>query len=75
MKMEDCASTVNNIIDAHYAHNEEHSWIKDILADLEDRSRRNNVKIRGIAEDLQAHNLSSYARGIIKALLPELKNI
>lgn len=52
MKMEDCASTVNDLINAHSAHIVEHNWIKDKLADIKHRSYRNNVKIRGIPENV-----------------------
>lgn len=70
-----CASTVNELIDAQADHNDEHNWIKDKEADLEDRSRRNNIKIRGISEEIQTQDLTPYARSLIKAMLPELKNM
>lgn len=38
----------NSLVDAHNAHTEEITWIKDKIADLENKSRRNNIKIRGI---------------------------
>lgn len=38
MKMGYCASIVNVLIVAPDAHIEEHIWIKDKVADLEDRS-------------------------------------
>lgn len=71
-KLGDCALTVNDLINAYAAHNDEHNWIKDKVADHEDR---NNVKIRGISEEVQTQDLSPYVRGLIKIMLPELKNI
>lgn len=47
----------------------------DNLADLEDGSRHNNIKICGIAESVQALELPSYIRNVIKKILLELKNI
>lgn len=41
-------STVNDIIDTQETHMQETKWIKEKLADIEDRSRRNNIKIRDI---------------------------
>lgn len=70
-----CALTVNDIIDTQTTHNNEHNWIKDKLADLEDRSYWNNIKIQGISEEVQTQDLSSYVRGLIKTMTPELKNI
>lgn len=35
----------NELVDSHSAHSADLSWIKDKLADLEDRSRRNNLKL------------------------------
>lgn len=69
------ASTVNDLVDAHEENLEDRAWIKRKMADLEDRSRRNNIKIRGIAESVQPHELPSYAKGLFKAVLPDLKNM
>lgn len=44
------ASNINDLMDAHDTNADELSWIKAKFADVEDRSRRNNVKIRGIPE-------------------------
>lgn len=42
------------------------------MADLEDRSHRNNVKIRGILKNILPPDLNGYAGKIISTLLPEL---
>lgn len=39
------ATTINDLVDAHDTAEEEQTWIKEKLADLEERSRRNNLKI------------------------------
>lgn len=36
----------NTRVDAHNQHSDEILWFKDKVADLEDRSRRNNLKLR-----------------------------
>lgn len=43
------------------------------MADIEDRSCLENIK--GIPESVQALELSSYVRSLIKAVLPDLKDI
>lgn len=72
-RMRDHATTINSLTDAHKAQSEEQAWIKDKLANIEDRSCRDNVNIRGISEEVQ--DLSAYVRGLIRTLIPELKNI
>lgn len=49
MHIDEFASTFNDLIDSHNAHEDDITWVKIAkIADLEDRSRRNNVQIRGI---------------------------
>lgn len=67
-RMGDYANTVNELIDAQEAQSDEQIWIKDKIADIEVRSRWNNVKIRGISEEIQ--DLSTYVRNLIKTLIP-----
>lgn len=52
-KMDEFAYTINNLFDVHNENVDEHAWIKAKLADLEDRSRRTNLKIREIFESIQ----------------------
>lgn len=42
-KMGEYASSHNVLVDAHTAQGDEIAWLKDNVADLEDRSRRNNL--------------------------------
>lgn len=74
-KMGKYATTINDLVDAHNTAEEEQTWIKAKLADLEDRSRRNNVKIRGIPESVQPSELRLYATAILSALMPDLPPI
>lgn len=49
-KMGEYASTMNELVDANGEKEDETEWIKSKLADMEDRLRRNNMKIRGILQ-------------------------
>lgn len=64
--------TVNDLVDAHEHTRDEQQWVRAKMADLEDRSRRNNVKICGIPETILPADLNSYARKLISTLLPDL---
>lgn len=64
--------TVSDLVDAHDHTHKEQQWVRAKMADLEDRSRCNNVKIRGIPETILPPGLNSYARKIISTLLPDL---
>lgn len=45
----------NELVDAHSERKEAVEWIKAKLADLQDRSRLNNLKIRGTPETIKQH--------------------
>lgn len=47
-KMEECTETLNDLVDAYEETKEDNAWIKAKLSDLEDRSRHNNIKMRGV---------------------------
>lgn len=66
---------MNDILNTQEDQAHDTKWIKDKIADIKDRSCRNNIKIHGILELVQPTDLSSYARGLIKAILPDTKNI
>lgn len=46
--MEECTTTVNDLIKTYAEVKEEQSWVRAKLANLDDRSRRNNIKLRGV---------------------------
>lgn len=70
--MKDCVSTVNKVIDVYEDIREEQTWMLAKLADLEDRSRRNNVKLRGIPESILPADLPKYARDLMHIIIPEV---
>lgn len=45
--MGEYASTINDLVDANESNEDDIEVIKAKMADIEDRSRMNNVKIRG----------------------------
>lgn len=68
--MEESTTTVNYPVDTYDEVKDEQSWIKTKLADLEDRSRRTNVKLRGIPESVLPADLQKYASDLMHAILP-----
>lgn len=69
-KMEEIISAHNDLSDAYDNANSEIKWLKEKITDLEDRSRRNNVKIRGIPEEVDPSNLEKYIQQLLKSILP-----
>lgn len=59
-KMGEFASTFNDLIDAQNAQDDDITWMKSKIADLEDRSRCNNVKIRGVPESVKQPDLMAF---------------
>lgn len=57
-KMEEFAITINDLVDAHDPNEEEMDAIKVKLADIEDRSRKMNFKIREAPETVQQSELT-----------------
>lgn len=70
-KMGDFAYTVNEVIDAHNARDDELQQIKAKLADLEDRSRRNNIKFSGIPESVKPPDLYVYFQNILQEIFSD----
>ncbi|VEL08283.1 unnamed protein product [Protopolystoma xenopodis] len=62
----------NELIDAHRELMDEVKWMKEKLADAEDRNRRNNVKIRGVSETVSNNDLKGYVRDLLKTTLPTI---
>lgn len=60
------------LLDAHDHHQDEIQTNVLKLADLEDRSRRNNIKFRGIPESVSFNELKKYLQQLFATLLPNL---
>lgn len=70
--MEEYTSSFNTLVNAHTAQGEELAWLKDKVADLEDRSRRNNIKIGDVPEAIPATQLLQYTQILFSTLVPIL---
>lgn len=55
--------------DADTAQGDEIAWFKDKVADLEERSRRNKLKLRGIPESAPHNQLLQYAHTLFSTLV------
>lgn len=71
-KMCEVTSSFNALVDSHTSHQNDLMFLKAKVADLEDRSCRNNLKIRGIPETVQTHQLPHFVRDLFKAAVPNL---
>lgn len=56
-KMGEFTTTINDLIDAHEGKDKDMEWVKANLANMKDRSRCNNMKIRGVPENVQQADL------------------
>lgn len=74
-KMGEFAATINYLVDANDGNEEEMESMRAKIADMEDRSRRNNMKIRGIPESVQQGDLRTYATSLFTEILPELSTL
>lgn len=70
--MNECTSTVNKVIEVYDDVREEQAWMRAKLANLEDRSHRNNVKLRGIPETILPADLPKYTKELMHIILPEV---
>lgn len=68
--MGDCIAAHNVIVDSYQECNADVQWLKNKVTDLEDRSRRNNLKFRGIPESISPPELTPYLLQLLKTLLP-----
>lgn len=68
------ATSYNSLVDAHNDQSEKVTWLRAKVADSEGRSRRNNIKIRGIPETTQTSQLKKYTCDLMKVYLPTLSD-
>lgn len=74
-KMGEYATSYNSLVDAHNEQSDELTWLKEKVANLEDRSHRNNMKLRGIPESIQPTQLQQYAQEFMLAYLPSVPSL
>lgn len=71
-KMSDLFTAHNDMVDVCTEHEDEMQAIHLKLADLEDRSRRNNIKFRNVPESVQPPELVRFLQSLMRALVPDL---
>lgn len=71
-KMCEFTSTHNEMVDSHFELEDEVKHLKMKMADLEDHARRNNVKFRGIPENVKPLELKRFLKDMIKKLMPTI---
>lgn len=66
------AASFNTLADAHEAHCDYLQWLKAKVANLEDRSHQNNIKICCFLESVQLAQLSQYVPDLFRSVTPSL---
>ncbi|XP_063775329.1 nodal homolog 2-A-like [Pseudophryne corroboree] len=69
-KMGEVVSSHNDLISSHELLQTEVTALRDKLSDIEDRSRRNNLKLRGVPGTVANSALSDFAVYLFSKLLP-----
>lgn len=69
-KMADFATSHNLLIDSHTALEEEVQRLSNKVLDLEDRSRRNNIQLRGIPESIASDQLNPFLTDLLALTMP-----
>lgn len=70
--MEDVTDAHNDLVDSHFELIEEMKQLRLKMADIEDRSRCNNIKFRGISEFVKNTELHEFAKKMMSDLLPKI---
>lgn len=73
-KLTDFTDAHNELVDDHFALEEEVKQLKLKVTDLEDRARRNNIKFRGIPENVKNIDLRKFLQKMFTDLIPSLQN-
>ncbi|CAH2219770.1 Hypothetical predicted protein, partial [Pelobates cultripes] len=71
-KTDELCAAHNEVVDKLQKLSEDNTTLQLKLADLEDRSRRQNVRFRGIPDDISHDSLPAYILSICKILVPDL---
>lgn len=69
-KMAEFATSHNTLIDSHNALEEEVHRLSNKVLDLEDRSRRNNIRLRGIPESVSPDQLNPFLTDLLALAMP-----
>lgn len=61
-----------NMVDAYTDQDAEIQSLQAKIADLEDRSRQNKIKFRGIPESVPSADLANFIQCLMNMLIPSL---
>lgn len=62
-----CMESYNDMVDAHMSHSENIAQLKTKVENLEDCSRRNHLKVRGILKSVLPSKLPHHVQDIFHA--------
>ncbi|CAH2282029.1 Hypothetical predicted protein [Pelobates cultripes] len=71
-KLSEYATAHNDIADHVAALEQKVTLIEARMADAEDRSRINNLRLRGVPETVLPGDLQAYVRGLMRPYIPEI---
>ncbi|CAH2224099.1 Hypothetical predicted protein [Pelobates cultripes] len=71
-RLNECADAHNGLTEKVQEYEITMHSLKTKIADLEDRSRRNNIRIRGILETVLPTGLNDYLQDMFQALTPAI---
>lgn len=71
-QMEEVTHAYNKLIDSHSGHAEEIQYLKAKVANLKNRSRRSNIKFRGIPETVKNSDLVPFIQQLFLKMIPSL---
>ena len=71
-KMCDFTSAHNELLDSHFDLEEEVRQLRIKVGNIEDQSRRNNIKFRGIPETVKPSELKGFIKSMISDLIPSV---
>ncbi|CAH2277000.1 Hypothetical predicted protein [Pelobates cultripes] len=71
-KSDELCAAHNDVVDKLQKLSEDNNTLQLKLADLEDRSRRQNVRFRGVPDDISHDALPAFILSICKTLAPDL---
>ncbi|CAH2250563.1 Hypothetical predicted protein [Pelobates cultripes] len=72
-KTDDLCQANDGILDKIRQMESEQARLTAKLADLEDRSRRNNIRVRGVPESVAGSDIPEYLRQLFTAIQPNLE--
>lgn len=71
-KMGEFTEAHNDLADSYNTTQKELDRLTEKVTDLEDRSRRNNIRLRGISESVLPRDLESHITDLLKVIMPDL---